>query len=157
MYAYISKPLNFPWPPVIYALAIIAALLLGRFATLQLVDIGGYAFWIVGGLLVALAVTLDIWALKTLWQCHTTAMPHRCASRLVTTGPFRYSRNPIYLGYTLLTVALGLITGNSWFLAAAPVAAIVTTLFAIRCEEMHLLARFGIDFERYCERTRRWI
>lgn len=157
MNAYRLKPLNFPWPPLLYGTAILAALLLNRFVGILPDAKVGPLFWIAGGLMALAALLLDLWALRTLWASHTTAMPHRCASRLVTDGPFRYTRNPIYLGYTLITIAFGLITGNAWFFVTAIVAAVVTTLIAIRCEEMHLLARFGIDFERYCKRTRRWI
>lgn len=157
MNAYRLKPLNFPWPPILFGTAIAAALLLDRFVGILPKAGSGLAFWIAGGLLAAAAVALDFWALKTLWASHTTAMPHRCASRLVTDGPFRYSRNPIYLGYTLMTIAFGLLTGNAWFFVTAIAAAAVTNIIAIRCEEMHLLARFGVDFERYCKRTRRWI
>ena len=117
----------------------------------------GYLFYAIGALLVAVALFLDLWAIKTLVEYRTTVMPHRGAQRLVTSGPFRYSRNPIYLGYTLITLAIGFLTGNAWFFVAAIGAAIVTTVIAIRKEEMHLLARFGIDFEHYCQRTRRWL
>ncbi len=157
MNAYRLKPLNFPWPPVLYAAAIAGALALDHFVGVLPAPPGGRLLWLAGGLLIVLALSLDVWALRTLWSNHTTAMPHRCASRLVTGGPFRFSRNPIYLGYTLMTIAFGLLTGNAWFFVAAAAAAVCTTIFAIRCEEMHLLARFGIDFERYCQRTRRWI
>lgn len=157
MNAYRLKPLNFPWPPVLYGAAVLAALLLDHFVGILPSLSVGPVFWIAGGLLITAALAIDVWALHSLWASHTTAMPHRCATRLVTDGPFRYTRNPIYLCYTLLTVALGLITGNAWFFIAAIVAAGGITLLAIRCEEMHLLARFGIDFERYCKRTRRWI
>lgn len=157
MNAYRLKPLNFPWPPLLYGAAIAVALLLDRFVGLLPSAKGGLLFWIAGGLLALAAIALDFWALRTLWASHTTAMPHRCASRLVTDGPFRYTRNPIYLGYTLMTIAFGLLTGNAWFFVTALGAALITTIIAIRCEEMHLLARFGVDFERYCKRTRRWI
>ncbi len=158
MNAYRLKPLKYPWPPLLYGVAIVAALLLDRYVgLLPPLPREGYLLWTLGGLLALIALTLDIWAVKTLLECHTAVLPNRCAQRLVTNGPFRFTRNPIYLGYTLMTIAFGLLTGNSWFLVAAIAAAVVTTLVAIRCEEMHLLARFGIEFERYCQHTRRWI
>lgn len=157
MNAYWSRPLAYPWPPFIYALAVIVALLLGTIHPLP--PLAGDQSWLFasGVLLVILALAIDLWALLTLRFGHTTVMPHRSTSHLVTTGPFRFSRNPIYLGYTLMTTGIGLISGNSWYLAAAAVAAVLTYIVAIRAEEMHLLARFGIDFERYCQRTRCWI
>lgn len=158
MNAYRLRPLNFPWPPLLYGAAFVAAILLDHMVgRVPVAVMTGPLTWLAGGLTAVFALTLDIWAVRTLMEFHTTIMPHRCACRLVTTGPFRFTRNPIYLGYTLMMIALGLLTGNPWFFLAAPAAAVATTLMAIRCEEMHLLARFGVDFERYCRRTRRWI
>ena len=130
MNAYRLKPLSFPWPPVLYGLAILFALLADRFiGILPSVMPNGYLFYAIGALLVAVALFLDLWAIKTLVEYRTT----------------------------VITLAIGFLTGNAWFFVAAIGAAIVTTVIAIRKEEMHLLARFGIDFERYCQRTRRWI
>jgi protein-S-isoprenylcysteine O-methyltransferase Ste14 len=81
----------------------------------------------------------------------------RSSPQLVIRGPFRYSRNPIYLGYTLLTIGAGIYFDNAWMVIFALGAAAVTHLYVIRKEEMHLLARFGYEFERYCRRTRVWI
>ncbi|TCL73641.1 isoprenylcysteine carboxylmethyltransferase family protein [Rhizobium sp. BK251] len=157
MNAYRSKPLNFPWPPILYGLAILAALILDLLPIPPLPHLHSGLGWMVGAGLVVLAVSLDIWAVKTLVESRTTILPHRCTAHLVTRGPFRYTRNPIYLGYTIATIAFGLLTGNSWFFVTALFAAITTTLVAIRCEEMHLLSRFGCEFEFYCRKTRRWI
>ncbi|MCY1303944.1 hypothetical protein D3C71_2066730 [compost metagenome] len=84
-------------------------------------------------------------------------MPYRSATCLVTYGPFRFTRNPIYLGYTLMMVGFGLATLNPWFFITAIAAVMLTTVFAIRNEERHLLSRFGFEFERYCRHTSRWI
>ncbi|MHC2297524.1 protein-S-isoprenylcysteine O-methyltransferase Ste14 [Rhizobium mongolense USDA 1844] len=157
MNAYRSKPLKFPWPPVLYGLAFVSAFLLGEIAGLPVPRVHSAFAWILGTALTVAAVSLDIWAIKTLLESRTTILAHRATAHLVTRGPFRYTRNPIYLGYTLATIAFGLMTANSWFYVAAVVAAIVTTFVAIRREERHLQARFGCDFESYCRRTRRWI
>jgi Putative protein-S-isoprenylcysteine methyltransferase len=82
-------------------------------------------------------------------------MPNRSPSQLLTHGPYRFTRNPIYLGYTASTIAFGLILDNPWFLIAAFAAAVVTSQIVIRREEMHLLAWFGVEYERYCRITRR--
>lgn len=157
MNAYRLKPLSFPWPPVLYGCSILAAVLLDRVASLPELQIDPTLAWFAGAVVVTLAVFLDVWAFKTLVESQTTVFPHRCATHLVTRGPFRFTRNPIYLGDTLLMAGMALLTGNSWFLVMGLVAAVITTVIAIRREERHLLARFGIEFERYCQRTRRWI
>ena len=58
---------------------------------------------------------------------------------------------------TLIMVGIGLITMNAWFLIIATGTVIFTTFFAVRAEELHLHARFGFEFERYCRSTSRWI
>lgn len=155
---YRMKPLKYPWPPLLYIGACVIALLLDDYVvTAPLIDPKGPLALIAGAMIAAGAIAIDLWAIHTLmWHCTPLNM-NQSHRHLITDGPYRYSRNPIYLGLTLLMVASGLILGNGWLMIAAPVAAILTTLIAIRYEELNLLMRFGVDFERYCRRTRRWI
>jgi protein-S-isoprenylcysteine O-methyltransferase Ste14 len=157
MNAYRAKPLTYPWPPVLYAVAMLVAVALGRLAPISVVHSNGWVPWLAGFILIALAVSLDIWAMKTLIERHTAVLPHRCSSHLVTCGPFRFTRNPIYLGHTTIMVGCGLVTLNPWFFITASLSVAVITAFAIRNEELHLLSRFGFEFERYCRATSRWI
>lgn len=157
MNAFRPKPMYFPWPPVIYAVAIIAAYWLGYFSPLAMPDLPFQLNATLGVVVIGFALIIDIWALVTLWSKQTTVLPHRSVTRLVTNGPFQFTRNPIYLGYTCLTVGLGLVSGNAWLIVLVPVAAAVTQGFAIKREELHLLSRFGFEFELYCQKTRRWI
>ncbi|MGO4436414.1 methyltransferase family protein [Rhizobium sp. RAF56] len=154
MNAFRAKPLTFPWPPLFYGLAILTALVLDRVSPLPCIC--GPMTWIAGGLLAMGSILLGLWTAKTLVESETV-ITYRRATHLVTRGPFRYTRNPTYLCYTLLTVTFGLVTGNLWFFAAAAAAAAVTTAVVIHREEMHLLSRFGFEFEHYCKRTRRWV
>ncbi len=158
MNAYRAKPLRYPWPPVLYLAAIIGAIMAGRFTALAPVPSPlPYLLPSIGFSMGLFAVTLDIWAVRTLMERQTPAFDTGCARHLVTCGPFRFSRNPIYLAYTLFTVALGFITGNAWFFIAASFALLATRILAIPSEERHLEARFGYDYESYRKRTRRWI
>ena len=157
MNAYRMKPLAFPWPPLIYGAAIAVAFLLQAYFPLAAADTNLWIAKAVGGALIASAIVLDVWAMRTLLDCHTTILPNRCSAHLVTSGPYRLTRNPIYLGYTLATAGIGLVLLNPWMLVTAMIAAGVTSIVAIKREELHLLSRFGIDFERYCNGTTRWI
>ncbi|WEX78732.1 isoprenylcysteine carboxylmethyltransferase family protein [Sinorhizobium numidicum] len=157
MNAYRAKPLSFPWPPLLYGAAVLLALVLSRLFPIPVSHGHSWMPWLTGGGLILLAVWLDLWAMKTLLDRHTAVLPNRCATCLVTCGPFRFTRNPIYLGYTLLMIGLGLMMLNPWFFIMAIAAVAVTTLFAIRNEERHLLSRFGFEFEIYCRHTTRWI
>ena len=157
MNAYRMKPLAFPWPPLIYALALGCAVLLQSHMPLTVAENHVWVERFFGTALIATAVMLDVWAMRTLIDCHTTVMPNRCSTYLVTSGPYRFTRNPIYLGYTLAMAGIGLVMLNPWCLVVAIPAALATQFLAVRREELHLLSRFGIDFERYCHATARWI
>lgn len=84
-------------------------------------------------------------------------MATRKSTHLVTTGPFGYSRNPVYVGYVLGLLALALMTANGWVVIFGLMAAASTHILSVRREELHLLATFGVDYEYYCRHVRRWL
>ncbi len=158
MNAYRTKSLRYSWPPLIYGAAVTLALCAERLlAPMPLVALNPMLLPVLGFALALCAVSLDIWAVKTLIERQTAVLGTGGARHLVTCGPFRYSRNPIYLGYTLLTLSIGLISTSAWFLPAALLAALTAQWSVIRYEEHHLEQRFGFDYECYCKRTRRWL
>lgn len=153
-----NSPNRLPWPPIIYLAAIAISIALGLLFPLPwisapLSDILFAAGW----LLVAAMVALDFSAMRTMARAKTTIMPNRASEHLVTTGAFSFTRNPIYLGNTLLMIGVGLITGIVWFLPLAVAAAFATQKLAIEREEGHLEARFGKKYRDYAKRVRRWI
>ena len=83
-------------------------------------------------------------------------LPNRAATALVTSGPFAWSRNPIYLGNTLVLIGLAALMGNVWFLLAAFVAAWTVDMLAIRREETHMATRFGAAWDDYAGRVPGW-
>ena len=88
---------------------------------------------------------------------HTTVLPHKAASALVTSGPFRISRNPIYLGFTLLYLACILsLASIGMLLMLIPVVWVINT-HVIAEEEAFHARRFGADWQAYCQRVRRWL
>jgi protein-S-isoprenylcysteine O-methyltransferase Ste14 len=148
------RPNVIPWPPILIVGLTALALLLNMAFPL---DWGFSGMRLLGGMLVITALSIDLWAMKTLSDGSTTIMPHRGSSYLVTQGPFRYSRNPIYVANILLMAGLALFFANIWLLLLAPVNAILTQTLAIKREESHLIALFGYEYEAYCRRVRRWI
>jgi protein-S-isoprenylcysteine O-methyltransferase Ste14 len=93
----------------------------------------------------------------TMARANANILPHRAATRLVTWGPFRLSRNPIYLGNTIMTASATLAFAKLWLLPAALIAATATHHLAILREEAHLDAMFGELWRAYTCRTARWI
>lgn len=150
-----NRPNVVPWPPIIAAAAILAAFLLGRlvpvaFARDPAIRLAG------AGILVA-SLVLDLWAMATLRRAKTNILPNRAADQLVTSGPFRLTRNPIYLGNTVAMLGLSLWFDNAWFLLLGLLAAIAVDRLAIRREEAHLAARFADAWLAYSARTPRWL
>lgn len=152
-----ERPNLLPWPPILYGCAAIAAFGLGRVYPLA-ADLlnGGIARGFGVGVMLA-GVGLDIAAMVTMHRARANILPHRAATALVTNGPFALTRNPIYLGNTLLLGGAGLAFDNAWFLAGALVAAQWVTTLAIRREEAHLAAKFGAAWQAYARRTPRWL
>ncbi|MBO6719524.1 MAG: isoprenylcysteine carboxylmethyltransferase family protein [Rhizobiaceae bacterium] len=153
-----APPSRFPWPPVIYLAGVAVAILLQWFWPLPWIGSPlSDLLFAIGWLLAAGAVLIDVSAIRTLSRAGTTVMPNRASEHLVTGGPFAISRNPIYLGNTMLMVAIGFIAGSLWFVILAPVAALLTTRLAIVPEERHLFERFGKRYRDYQKKVRRWI
>lgn len=78
------------------------------------------------------------------------------ASKLVTGGLYRYSRNPMYLGLLVFLLAWGLALGNAFNTITAAGFVAYMNRFQIRPEERALEARFGAEFRQYCKLVRRW-
>lgn len=157
MNAYRNRPLKYPWPSMLYIAALAVAFGLQKLFPLQMPLDGGIWLRLGGALLLISSVALVAWALKTLLQHQTSILSTRPSSYLVTSGPFRLTRNPVYLGYALMILAVGLLMSCSWTIGASILTAALIQHYVIRREEQHLLARFGYDFEHYCRRTRAWI
>ena len=152
-----DAPSRVSWPPIILASAIVLALVLGALLPLPAFPgVVGDAARVLGLVLVAAAIAIDLWALATLARARTTVLPHRTASALVTSGPFARSRNPIYVANAILLLGLGFALGNLWFLPLAAVLVVLTNAVAAVPEERHLARRFGEDFEAYRRRVPRW-
>jgi protein-S-isoprenylcysteine O-methyltransferase Ste14 len=96
------------------------------------------------------------WAFR---RARTTVNPLRPqnAARLVTGGPNRFSRNPMYLSLALLLLAWALWLGHIAALALWPLFPLFVTRFQILPEERALAARFGAEYAAYCAKVRRWL
>jgi len=150
-----SRPNRIPWPPLIVTAAAALALLVQRADPVGL-GLGAGARWL-GWALIAAGVGLDLWAMATMTRAHVNILPHRAAGGLVTSGPFAFTRNPIYLGNTAVLVGVGGAANSPWFVVAALVAAKLVEVLAIRREEAHLALRFGRQWGDYAARTPRWL
>jgi len=152
-----ERPTSLPWPPILLIIVVGAAVLLGYVAPSPWPGLGGLPSRIVGLGFGAAGVVLLVTAIVTLRRHGTTVQPNAGATTLVTSGPFRFFRNPIYLADALILFGVAEITTNIWFVIAALVFGLLVTWFAIIPEERHLERRFGQAYLDYKAKTRRWL
>lgn len=110
----------------------------------------------IGQLLIGASLLLMLWTAATMYRHHTTVNPYGGAQALCTDGPFRFSRNPIYLGDWLLLTGFALYLHTFWPLLFAPLIWPLLRYGVIRHEEAHLAARFGDAYVAYTARVDRW-
>jgi protein-S-isoprenylcysteine O-methyltransferase Ste14 len=144
-----------PWPPVIFLAAALAGLQLGQLLPTPWWP-DDWRVLVAGLAMIALGLGVDFWAMGCMMRARANILPNRAATALVTHGPFRWSRNPIYLGNTIMVSGFALAFANPWFIPCALAAAFAVGRLAIRREEAHLAAMFGAEWDTYAARTRRW-
>ena len=153
-----DRPNTIPWPPILFVGAALLALGLQVLLPIPWPGGGWAAALAMAGLFMAAAgIALDLATMLAFRHHRTTVLPHRGATRLITDGPFRFTRNPIYVGNTLLVAGAGLVFGIAWLLPAALAGAAATQTLAIAREEEHLALRFGAEWAEYAARVPRWL
>lgn len=112
---------------------------------------------VLGGALVALGFSFMLWARMLFTSRNTTLFVGRPSSQLVCDGPFRLSRNPMYVGVLVFLVGLALWVGTWPFYLAVPVAFFLLNFFHIPREEHMLHELFGERYLAYSKEVRRWL
>jgi protein-S-isoprenylcysteine O-methyltransferase Ste14 len=140
-------------PPVLVGAAILAGWALSWLLPLPVAPgVPG-----LGNAVIALALGLMLWAVVVMLRAGTDPRPDRPDSALLEAGPFRFSRNPIYLGFLLAAAGLALRSGELWSWLAVAAIYIVLARHVIAREEAYLAARFGAAYDTYRARVRRWL
>lgn len=150
------RPATLVLPPAPYAAALVGGWWLDR-RLLPLSLDWGVAGNALGWLAVGIGFALFAWTLFTFHRHRTTVNPYKAASTLCTEGPFRFSRNPIYVGDWFILAGVSLLMKTAWPLVFAPLIWALLRYGVIRHEEAHLEARFGDDYRAYRARVRRWL
>jgi protein-S-isoprenylcysteine O-methyltransferase Ste14 len=112
--------------------------------------------WI-GYALVLIGLGLAFSAASGFMRARTTLDPHGSVSNIVTSGPYRFSRNPIYLGFSCLLIGFPWIFRTYWGLIFSPVFVVLINTLVIQYEEAYLEKKFGEQYTRYKSRVRRWL
>ena len=145
-------------PPLLFILPLGAGILLHQWLPLHIVT-GQWAVVgvIIGWLLIGVWAGLSGWAVVTFRRRHTPIMPNRPATHLVTWGPYRFSRNPMYLGLSVLYLGLAVRINTIWPVFFFPVVIVLLYYLVIRHEERYLSTAFGNEYDPYCASVRRWL
>lgn len=145
-------------PPVLFGTGIVFGYVLRWLVPVRLVSVRleGEAA-LAGSALALLGLAFGGWAFATFLAARTTPHPNHPVSTLVTWGPYRLSRNPMYAGLSVLTAGLALVANTPWLLAALPCVWLALRRVVIDREEAYLERRFGEEYVAFKARTRRWI
>jgi len=103
------------------------------------------------------ALVLFGWSVLTMLRAGANVPTNQPSTVIVSHGPFRFSRNPIYLAMLLLIIGIACWLNSAWFLLLAPVFVGLITSGVIMREEKYLSAKFGTEYDDYRARVRRWI
>jgi protein-S-isoprenylcysteine O-methyltransferase Ste14 len=142
-------------PPVWMLLALLAEVALGRWLPRH--------YWLppslryLGVPFVLAGVALALSAHRLFKRAATGLRPFSPSTQLVLGGPYRVTRNPMYLGMTLVLVGAALLTRALTPLLVPPLFMLLITLLFIRYEEAHLERAFGADYLEFKRRVRRWL
>ena len=142
-------------PPLIYVAFFLVGLGLQRYVSLPRLPIGtGRAL---SGVLVLLWLLLMTWSFRRFWASGTSIVPVRPTTALVIEGPYRFTRNPMYLGLMLLYVGVACWFGLVWPLLLVPLLVPVIRVSVIGREERYLTRKFGDEYRQYQAHVRRWL
>jgi protein-S-isoprenylcysteine O-methyltransferase Ste14 len=111
----------------------------------------------IGPAILVLAFAIFFWAVATMRRGHASIPTNKPTDAIVTGGPFRFSRNPIYLSMILLQIGVGAWTESLWFFILAALSVALLRWGVISREERYLVQKFGDEYLSYMSRVRRWI
>jgi protein-S-isoprenylcysteine O-methyltransferase Ste14 len=146
------------FPPILFGVALVAAFAARALVPLRLVAPSAAKIAVLAGAGFALlGAAFGGWALLSFLGARTTPHPNHPVSALVTSGPYRFSRNPMYVGFAAVTAGLALVANSAWFLLVLAPLVFALRRLVIDREESYLERKFGDDFRAFRARTRRWI
>ena len=110
----------------------------------------------VGPILTTVAFGLFFWAVLTMLRGGASIPTGQATDYVIFGGPYRFSRNPIYLGMVLLQIGVGIWSNSLWFIGLAVLSALLLNWGVISREERYLARKFGQQYLTYKGRVRRW-
>ena len=142
-------------PPLIYLAGL--AVGFGLETLLPGTSVPGVVQWVLGGVFVATGLALAASFNTAFARMGTAVEPWKPTTAIVTTGPYRFTRNPAYLAMALIYVGIALLADALWVLVPLPFVLSVIDRGVIAREERYLQRKFGREYLDYKATTRRWI
>jgi protein-S-isoprenylcysteine O-methyltransferase Ste14 len=147
---------RFP-PPLVYVGGLVAGWLLHRWWPLAITAAPSPVRSTLGAICLAAGFGLMIAAVVTFRRARTAIVPLRPAAALVTSGPYHYTRNPMYVSLVALYLGATLLIDSWWPVLLLPLVIVVIQRLVIAREERYLTGAFPTEYPAYCRRVRRWV
>ncbi len=144
-------------PPRIFQLCLVVGLFLEYAFPTAIPAIPKTARLVSGAVLAAAGFAFMMWGHTLFTRLGVSVKTILPASRLVTWGAYRKSRNPMYVGFLAILAGAGLALGSLWVVLTAVPMALYLGLYVVPREEAYLARRFGADYETYRRNVRRWL
>jgi protein-S-isoprenylcysteine O-methyltransferase Ste14 len=142
-------------PPLVFLGYLIGALILNWFAPYP--TPWTMILRMIGGILLVVGILLVGSAFSQMRIAHTTPDLSQPTTALVTTGPYRFTRNPIYLGFLLIYLGFNFLAGSLWGVVISPFLVWTVTHAIIHAEEEYLEKKFEDEYREYSSHVRRWL
>jgi len=141
-------------PPVIYLIAVLIGIMTDYFFPFSFMP---ESFQLPIGLLIILpSVTLAALSFREFKKAETNVDPYKPSTAIITSGPFRYTRNPLYVTLSFVIIGLGIWLDNIWIIAMLVPVLILMHYGVIKKEEQYLTKKFGDKYLKYKETVPRW-
>ena len=150
-----KDPRKFPFPPALPIIALLLSWGLGRIWPIA-ISWPAWSFWF-GLALFTLPYGLALWGVRTFHRHHTVVRPTGDVTQIVTSGPFQYTRNPMYLSLIVLYLGGMLLFRLPWALVLLLPLFFALQFGVILPEEKYLASKFGEPYLRYQQLVRRWL
>lgn len=142
-------------PPTYLIFLLLASIVLNSVFPIKKVMIPPYSY--LGSILIIFGIVLNIWCDSLFKKRKTTIKPHEIPTSFEISGPYKMSRNPIYLGMASILTGTALLLGSIITFLTPVVFLIIMDKLFIPMEEKNLENKFGREYVNYKKRVRRWI
>ncbi len=144
-------------PPLIFTIPLLVGLLIDWRLSIVSISVAVPVRVPIGAVFGLLGGTIGLWGVRTMRRARTSPSPRMAPRALVTSGPFAFSRNPLYVALTLIYVGIAISLNAVVTLALLGVVFLVLRQGVVLREERYLERKFGDEYRTYKARVRRWV